>query len=225
MFAHRSSEKELIDLGPDYYTQEEYADCMKKLFWVNKLLGFFHSTVRMIKKIPTAKTLVDIGCGDGLFLLNLSKHHPQLTCQGLDICPEAIRLAQTHLTNSSITFRLQPTQQLTLPENSFDILLLTLVCHHLSDEELIPFLKAAFFAARQVVVINDLHRHFLAYWFYKLLSPLLFRNRLITHDGLVSIKRGFIKSEWQILLKKAGIQRYQIKWCFPFRWRVLLWKE
>ena len=72
------------------------------------------------------------------------------------------------------------------------------------------------------MIIHDLHRHYVAYWFYKLFSPILFRNRLITHDGLISIKRGFTRKEWHSALNKAGLTNYTLKWCFPFRWQLIL---
>lgn len=232
MFTQRSNEKELIDLGPNYYSHEEYQQCMQKMFRVNQLLGIFHSTVRFLKNFPKANSLLDIGCGNGLFLLNLSKYFPAMKFQGSDIGAEAIHLAQQSLKifakenpRISISFKLQEQKQILLPENSVDIILATLVCHHLDDEELIEFLREAYLSARTVIIIHDLHRHFLAYWVYGLISPILFRNRLLTHDGLISIKRGFTRKEWINLLKKAGIQNYRINWGFPFRWKVILWKE
>ncbi len=227
---NRSKEKELIDLGPSFYTPQEYADCLKKLFRVNTLLGFFSSTVKTLKCFPDDSSLVDVGCGGGLFLLNLSKHYPKMKLMGIDVSENAILLAADELMRAGqsageIQFHLQKPGTLELPKDSVDIVLTTLVCHHMDDEDLIPFLQNAWQAARVAVIINDLHRHALAYWLYKKISPRLFRNRLITHDGLISIQRGFTRAEWLCLLKQANISNYQIKWGFPFRWRVILWKS
>ena len=222
----RSTEKELMDMGPSFYTEEEYADCLKKLFKINKLLGFFKQTVHLLSLFPKDASLVDIGCGGGQFILQLSRHYPEMTFLGLDISETAIALAQQRKgLIAQVTFQLQPEATLALPPQSVDIVLTTLVCHHMDDDDLVLFLQTAFQAARKAVIINDLHRHPVAYWFYKILSPCLFRNRLITHDGLVSIQRSFTRAEWRQLLKKAHIRHYQIKWGFPFRWSVVLWKE
>ena len=149
-----------------------------------------------------------------------------MTFLGLDISETAIALAQQRKgLIAQVTFQLQPEATLALPPQSVDIVLTTLVCHHMDDDDLVLFLQTAFQAARKAVIINDLHRHPVAYWFYKILSPCLFRNRLITHDGLVSIQRSFTRAEWRQLLKQAHIRHYQIKWGFPFRWSVVLWKE
>ncbi len=226
----RSKEKELIDLGPSFYTPEEYVDCLKKLFRVSTLLGFFRSTVKTLRCFPDDSYLIDVGCGGGLFLLNLSKHYPKMRLMGIDVSATAIALASDErmragLGTGDIQFYVQKAGTLELPNDSVDIVLTTLVCHHMDDEDLIPFLKNAWQAARVAVIINDLHRHALAYWFYKKISQRLFRNRLITHDGLISIQRGFTRAELQGLLKQANISNYQIKWGFPFRWQVILWKS
>jgi len=231
MLKKRSQEKELIDLGAEYYTHDEYIQCLKKLFFINKFLGFFRSTVNILKKFSPHSTLLDVGCGDGLFILNLSQSFPLMKMQGIDISQTAIDEAQQTLNtwkktkpNLPVCFRWRPSDQLDIAENSFDIILLTLVCHHLQDDDLVVFLRQIHAAAGQAVIINDLHRHRLSYILYKFLSPLLLKNRLIIHDGLVSIRRGFIRSEWKLLLNKAGIKHYQLKWRLPFRWQLILTK-
>ena len=221
MFRERSQQKELLDLGPEYYTHSEYTECLKKLFAVNKLFGFFRSTVQILKHFPPKATVLDVGCGGGLFLLHLNKKFPHMRMVGIDISSAAIREAEKSLQiwqrknpEIKVFFQLQEHAKPNAAKNSFDILLATLVCHHLSDAELIHFLQQVYVTAAKAVIINDLHRHRIAYWFYALLSPLLFRNRLITHDGLISIRRGFTRREWQRLLQSADIQNYQLKWCF-----------
>ncbi|HVV69790.1 MAG TPA: methyltransferase domain-containing protein [Gammaproteobacteria bacterium] len=230
MLTQRSQEKELIDLGPDHYTPEEYQNFLSKLFIINKLLGIFKSTVKTIKRFPAAETLADIGCGGGQFLLHLSEHFPAMHLIGLDISTEAIHAANQTLatwkeTNPAIDvgFYLQPQPELKLPENSLDLLVATLVCHHLSDEELIEFLHTAATTAKQAVILNDLYRHRMAQWLHSLFSPLL-GSRLICYDGSISIRRGFTRSEWELLLKKAKVKHYEISLRLPFWWQVVLWK-
>jgi SAM-dependent methyltransferase len=230
MLKVRSQEKELLDLGPEYFGSAEYTQCLKILFWINQLLGFYRSTVRILQSFAKTSTVLDIGCGGGLFLLHLSKVFPQMKMLGTDISAPAILDAERSLqcwrkknSHTQVTFRFQRQPRLDYAENSFDIILATLICHHLNHEELIDFLQQAYRVAKTAVIINDLHRHRLAHGLYRIISP-LFRNRLITHDGLISIRRGFIRSELESLLNAAGIQHYQLKWCFPFRWQLILWK-
>ena len=228
----RSNKKELLDLGSNYYTKKEYAHCLKMLFRVNYLFGTFYSTKQTLKKFPKNSSLIDIGCGGGLFLLKLSQYFPNMRLRGYDISQEAIQCAQQELQDwqmksqaCNVSFHLQAIPSLEIAEDNIDVVLSTLVCHHLTDSEIIHFLQKSQSLARKAVIINDLHRHPLAYFFYALLSPFLFRNRLITHDGLISIQRGFTRKEWEFYLNQAKISQYQIKWCFPFRWKIILWKK
>ncbi|MBA2653286.1 MAG: methyltransferase domain-containing protein [Tatlockia sp.] len=231
MLNKRSKEKELMDLGQDFYTQEEYEHCLKKLFTINQLMGIFRHTVKLLKRFPKDADLVDVGCGGGLFLLNLTNYFPDMKMLGLDISEKAIHLAEKELERwkqkkggINLSFQLEHQPELSLKQQSVDIILLTLVCHHVDDEDLIVFLKKANDIARKGLIINDLHRHPIAYWYYKFLSP-LFRNRLIRHDGLISIEKGFTRKELERLLKLATIKNYRIKWCFPFRWSILILKS
>ena len=230
MLSQRSHEKELLDLGPDYYNHAEYTDCLKKLFHINRLLGCFRDTVKRIKLFANEKlTVLDIGCGGGLFLLHLNRAFPHMPMIGMDISMTAIKEAQSKLKQwkkkfprIKVNFQLQKNVTLDIPPKSVDIIISTLVCHHLEDDSLSSFLQRLHSCARKQVIIHDLHRHYIAYWFYKLFSPILFRNRLITHDGLISIKRGFTRKEWHSALNKAGLTNYTLKWCFPFRWQLIL---
>lgn len=235
-FSRRSTQKELIDLGPEYYTPEEYDDCLKKLFKINIYMGFFRELIKVIKKSPIKsfkKSVLDIGCGSGLFLLKLAKKFPHMNLTGIDISQAAIQQAQQNLElfqkkynlNSQIIFKEQINPEINGALKSHDIILANLVCHHIEDKALIRFIQTAHNTAAEMVIINDLHRHKIAYLFYSLISPWLFKNRLITLDGQVSIKRGFKRREWENLLYKAGIKNYKINWRFPFWWQVIIYKE
>lgn len=223
---HRSHQKELLDLGPAYYTAQEYQDCLKKLFTINRLLGFFKHSVRLLRRGQQEKSVLDVGCGGGLFILHLSRYFPQMNFLGVDIAEQAIIEANKALANGAFQGNISFSSQYKLANavpNSVDVVLTTLVCHHLENDQLVELLKQMYQTARCRVIINDLHRHPLAYGFYYVFSP-FFRNRLITHDGLISIQRGFTRREWQALLMKANIPKYRIQWCLPFRWSVVLWK-
>src|SRR5579871_6452013 len=94
MIKNRSQAKELIDLGPHYYSLEEYKECMQQLFYINQFFGFFKDTVRLLKSCAVSSTILDIGCGNGMFLLHLHKIYPQMQLIGVEISESAIKLAQ-----------------------------------------------------------------------------------------------------------------------------------
>lgn len=89
----------------------------------------------------------------------------------------------------------------------------------MNDDQLIEFLKKSYLVAKKFI-INDLHRHWLASLGFALVAKPFFDNRLIFHDGLLSIKRAFKRQDWIHYLKAAGIplEQCSITWHWAFRW-------
>lgn len=216
----RSQELEIMDLGPPHYTQEEYEECLRQLAQIGKYLGGDSATLKTFKHLRTPGSILEMGCGGGQFTQILAKIFPNTQVTGYDISADAIAFAKRcYLPNLEFT--------LELPKDAkYDIVTSTLVCHHLNDQELIAFLKDAYRRANKAVIINDLQRSKLAYYGFALISSLFFRNRLIRHDGLLSIKRAFKKQELIDLLKAADIplEYCHITWHWAFRWIVTMHK-
>lgn len=218
----RSYEKEIMDVGP--YTREEYDDCLKKLALINTLLGGFRAVKMALKQInPTS--ILEVGCGGGYLAQHMHRWFKEASVLGIDIEEKAVAHALKQSFSKNVTFQRQEDTSLKFPANSFDTVTTMLVCHHMTDEELIHFLQESYRIASRAVVINDLQRHFLAYASFTLIGK-LFGNRLIWNDGRISIKRAFRKNDWTALLEKAGFKKeqYTLKWDFAFRWTLTLRK-
>jgi SAM-dependent methyltransferase len=225
----RSVEKEWMDLG--YYTPEEYEDCLYKLDKIGRFLGGDKATFWAIDQLrEPPQSIVDVGCGAGLFSMRLAKRYSTSQVLGIDIAPEAIEFAQKHLDRygaPNLRFELLNSPKLAFPANSADAFISTLMCHHLRDEDLIQFIKDAYKAARKAVILNDLHRNLFAKVGYACVTPLLLPSRMVIHDGFASIRRGFTYQEWERLLNAAEIprSRYSITWHWAFRWIILINKD
>lgn len=222
----RSYEPEILDLGPSHYSQEEYDDCMVQLARIGKLLGGDKASLQMFYNLPKVGTILDVGCGGGTFAIELARKFPHVEITGIDISPQAIKFANKQLKGKNLNnvhFEV-PSNLESFASHSFDVVTSTLVCHHLNDEQLIDFLRQSYRVAKQAVVINDLHRHWLAYSSFRIIAQIFFPNRLIYHDGLLSIKRAFKKHEWIKYLNAAGIplEQCSISWHWAFRWVVCI---
>lgn len=205
MWSLRSTEQELIDLG--HYSQEEYEDCLVKLGEIGKWLGGDRIIFQALKRMhPQPSSLLDVGCGGGSLTRKLAIRYPKAKVVGIDLNPHAVNFAKKgeQLINLSFESRLQG--KLEEPEKSYDLVFSSLVCHHLDDEALVDFIKRSCRVARRKVIISDLHRHPLAYFLFKAISPIFFRNRLIQNDGPLSIRRSFHYSDWVGYLKKSGTE-------------------
>jgi SAM-dependent methyltransferase len=107
----------------------------------------------------------------------------------------------------------------------YDILTASLFCHHFTDAELVALLRRWHHQAGLAVVINDLHRHPLAYYSIKYLTKLLGGSRLVQHDAPLSVARAFSRQDWEKLLAQAGITQYELRWRWAFRWQVIIYAE
>jgi SAM-dependent methyltransferase len=107
----------------------------------------------------------------------------------------------------------------------YDVLTASLFCHHFTDAELVDLLRRWHQQAGLAVVINDLHRHPLAYYSIKWLTRLLGGSRLVQHDAPLSVARAFSRADWRRLLAAAGITKYALRWCWAFRWQVVIFAE
>ncbi|MCB1113016.1 MAG: methyltransferase domain-containing protein [Chlamydiia bacterium] len=226
----RSNEQEILDLGSAHYSAEEYNNCLKLLERINFFLGGFRASWKALKALnKSPASILEVGCGGGYLCQHLHRWFPYATVQGIDISSEAIDHAQKHLPvdfKKNVFFRIQDDKTIEYPDNSFDVVTTMLVCHHMTDDELVTFLQQSYRVCSQAVVINDLHRHILAYISFSLVAPFAFPNRLIWHDGRLSVRRSFHKRDWLSLLEKAGFQKHQytLKWNPAFRWTLTIKK-
>ena len=215
-FKSRAQDNEIMDLGPSHYSISEYRQCLRQLDRIGRFLGGDQASFQAFKRL-NPESILDVGCGGGTFTNRLGDRFPNAKVLGVDISQDAIQSAKK---SKNVDF--QCVSDLSFPTNSFDVVTSTLVCHHLDEEKLIYFLKESYRIAKKSVILNDLHRHLVAYGLFFIVSRLFFRNRLVMHDGLISIKKSFVKEDWITYVKKANIpfDCCSIKWHFPFRWIV-----
>jgi 2-polyprenyl-3-methyl-5-hydroxy-6-metoxy-1,4-benzoquinol methylase len=220
----RSQELELLDLGPDYYTKDEYEECLIQLDRIGKILGGHRVGLKLFNQLKiTPRTILDVGCGGGQFCQILAKRYHNSSILGIDLNPHAIAFANKNKPqeHTGVNYLLQKEKTLPFGENSFDVVTATLVCHHMGEQELSVFVKQCYRVAKHAVILNDLHRHLIPHAVFSLIAPRLFPNRLIFHDGLASIRRGFKKGDWKKVIPFPSSQ-VKMGWYFPFRWGVII---
>lgn len=108
-------------------------------------------------------------------------------------------------------------------ETSFDVVTMTLFCHHFTDEQLVRLFATLRRQTRLGLVINDLHRHPVAYYAIWAIATLLRTSHLYRHDARLSVARAFRRRELETLLRRAGFTRFRIRWRWAFRWEVVAW--
>jgi ubiquinone/menaquinone biosynthesis C-methylase UbiE len=228
-FATRSFQKEIMDDlevdGP------VLVQTLKELKTINKLLGGNQVTTSALKKITAVFpnrmfTIADIGCGGGDMLRVMADwaKAQKVNCQfiGIDANPNTIAAARDNLADlENVSFQVQNVFEKSFLDQQVDIITCTLFTHHFTEKELIGLFTTFTKKAKVALVINDLHRHPLAFYSIKLLTTLFSKSPMVKNDGPLSVLRSFRKKEIEDLMKAADLYNFEISWHWAFRWKVI----
>ena len=224
-FKRRSYELEYIDTGD--YTAAEYEDCIGELQLVNRWMGDAHtlksSLLREIAHEGLREfSLLDVGAGSGE-LLRVATTWARETGRSVHAVGVELneRSASAILEESrefpEITSVRGDAMRLPFDEDQFDYVICSLFTHHFGEDQIVQILREMSRVARRRIFVIDLHRHPIAYFFYTTLGKLVLKNRLIRHDGALSILRSFKADELLALAKRAGLRRADVTRHFPYR--------
>ena len=230
--SHRSSEMEIMD----DFTMEGvlFRDTLDKLEIINRFLGGNSVTINGLKKLlknqPKNKTItiVDLGCGNGDILRDISKfgrkNNYSFKLIGIDANLAATEYAkELSKEYSELSFKTMDILSEDFKKQSYDVVLCTLFLHHFKNEELISFLKTTTDKATIGVVVNDLHRHKLAYYLFKLIGFFI-KNKMVRQDGLTSVLRAFKRKDLENIAKEIKVH-FSIQWKWAFRYLWILKKD
>ena len=223
----RTDKEELMDdfsIGGDLLR-----DTLDKLENINRWLGGNLMTVKALKKVlknhPKEQelTIADIGCGHGDILRDVAKfgrkNGYKMKLIGMDANPTAIAYANKLSTEfPELSFKTEDIFSEAFKNRKFDVVLATLFLHHFKEAKLVSFLGNTLKQTKIGIVVNDLHRHKLAYYLFMLLSVFI-KNNMIIEDGLTSVLRGFKRNELAHISNKLKVKpQISWKWAFRFQW-------
>ncbi len=228
--SYRSTQKELIDdlsLDNDALRQN-----LEELALINTYLGGNQVTIGGLKQLLKGRTmahlhLADIGCGGGdmlkLMASWLAKQKQKATLWGIDANDFMIKFAQKRTANvPNIAYIQENIFSESFQQRQFDVVTMTLFCHHFTDAELLALFKQLKTQARIGFIINDIHRHWFAYHSIAWITRLFLQSYLVKNDAKLSVWRAFKKQELVNLLQEAGYTRFSIRWKWAFRWEVVV---
>lgn len=229
-FSRRSTQSELMDTEDVGFAL--FHECLQQLETVNILSLAYRPTLHWLGQMLRAEapgatvSVLDVGSGGGDMLRRIEKWmrrrklNADLT--GVDLNPLSKQSAE-HVTPADMQIRYETSNIFSFdPSRQFDFIISCNFTHHLSEPELIRFIQWMDGHATRGWFINDLHRHWLPYYFIRTVFNALPFNRMMRSDGPISITRAFRAAEWRRILDDAGIQaaRRSIQWFFPFRYVV-----
>jgi SAM-dependent methyltransferase len=231
-FKIRSQQIEVMD---DLNCSGQVVDqTLEELEFINKWLGGNAVTLDAFQRYINNKEITqhvleiaDLGCGSGdmlrIITQLLRKNTILLKGFGIDANPNIIQYARNKSHGFS-ELQFEPLDILSqdFQKRQYDIIIATLFFHHFSSSQLVTLFKSLKIQARQQIIINDLHRHWLAYYSIKFLTVLFSRSSMVKSDAPLSVLRGFSKQELASILMEAGIRNYKLKWRWAFRWQLII---
>lgn len=222
----RSYKKELLDREDIPFA--DIKKNMQELAFINTWLGGHRISILGLRQLLQNRTSIhicEIGCGGGDNLLTLYKWCRQNNIRarftGIDINRECITVAENQQALKDHCNWIVSDYYKVVFDSKPDIIFSSLFCHHFTDNELINQLQWMKENSKIGFFINDLHRHWLAYYSIRFLTRLFSSSYLVKNDAPVSVTRGFIKKEWITIFTKAGIRNYLIQWRRMFRYLVI----
>ena len=225
----RSYQDEIMDDLND--GSESLYQALYELDVINKWLGGNEITENALFKILLAEPdkkwrIADVGCGSGNILCRIAekarKHDVHVELIGFDANPNVIEYARKHCkAYPEIELISENIQAPSFKNRKFDVILTTLFLHHFNEATLTEMLKE-FQRQSKYIIINDLHRHWFAYYSIKWITLFFSKSTMVKNDACLSVWRAFKKSDLNTILKDAGIQSYSLKWRWAFRWEVVI---
>lgn len=203
---------------------------LRELDIINRKLGGNGISLRSFKKILSKNkisSVADLGCGGADILMAMAKiakkQQQEIMFSGIDANPHIVAWTKGHVNafpNIEITCEniFDPPFQ----SKKFDIIHCCLFTHHFTEDQLVSLFKSFKKQARVAIIINDLHRHWLAYYSIRLITRFFSKSYMVRNDAAVSVARGFLKKELVRIMEKAGISTFSLQWKWAFRWQLVI---
>jgi ubiquinone/menaquinone biosynthesis C-methylase UbiE len=230
----QTNREELLDRN--FGTLAEVRRSLHDIRRINRYLGgarvVCHPALSMLKQRGLrAATILDIGTGCADLPLRLQHDARRAGIDvrviGLDINARHLRIAREDLRAARVLAATKNIQllradafRLPLKDNSVDVVISSLFLHHFRAPQIAELLREFDRVSRVGFVMNDLVRHNIPLYFFRLTRPLFARSYLTRHDGEASLRRGYTVAEMEKIVAKSGISHARVAAHFPFRLSV-----
>ena len=205
-FSSRADLSEIMDdlSRPD----SEFDEAYRELGIINRRLGGIRAIERFL---PHKSNLLMLDVAAGACDVSealLRRITAQIVV--LDVNPKGLKSARKSwpVTGNAL--------ELPFRDNTFDVVMASLFFHHLSEANCVRVLEKMWRISRELVLVNDLHRHPIAYWSIQALAAAFSKSTMVRHDGPVSVLRSFRPRELLQVADRAGVPA-RVYRSFPFR--------
>ncbi len=225
-FRQRSTATEYMDHAE--IDGEAVVKALNEIAYVNRFLGGISVTRSALQNLlPSGNgrslSLLDLGTGAAdipIALVHWARRQGiAIEITAVDFNPTICDVARTRTAAyAEITVREADVFALPFAPNTFDAVHCAMFLHHFPQPAAAEILRTMYTHCRRGIIVNDLHRHPLAFYSIAGLSRLLSFSPMFQHDAPISVLRGFQRRDLHALGEMSGLSNVRIAWRWPFRY-------
>jgi ubiquinone/menaquinone biosynthesis C-methylase UbiE len=188
---------EILDTLPYEQARRSLADLIR----LNETWGG-HSTLRKLLRTTVSSpdfSLLDVGAASGDMGDRIRQWYPGARVTSLDQLPHHLAAARPPRVAGDAF-------ALPFCDKSFDYVFCSLFLHHFTDPEVVKLLQEFGRVARKTVLVIDLDRNPIAYYFVPWTRRLLHWDPVTVHDAPISVEAAFHPDELEALARRAGLR-------------------
>ena len=222
--ARRIDQDELLDR--DEGTEEQVALSLRDLDRINRYLGgkaFLRRHVfPLLDRADPSRPLriLDLACGSAVCARwiadRVRRWGRKVEIVALDRSARHLDVARAEIARGradgypEITLLRADAGRLPFQAGTFDLVVSTLFLHHLSPPDLAVMIRVWACVCRGRLLLNDLVRDWVPYYFFLAARPIFARSPLTRYDGQVSLLRAYALPEMRAIAERAGVGSIRI---------------
>lgn len=179
---------------------------------------------RIASELDRPVRVLDLACGGGDVLVDVGRRAERagvgVELHGCDLSPVAVDQARRSGADLEAfeIFRLDALTD-ALPVD-YDLITCSLFLHHLERGQCVELLRRMSAATRHVILVQDLRRTRLGYFFAWVGLHALTRSDVARVDGLISVRGAFTSAEVVGLCREAGLEGADVRLGWPQRFTI-----
>jgi SAM-dependent methyltransferase len=235
-FSRRADVAVLTEWMDEPCSRDVMRACLEDLGRVNRWFLGYRPVLDWLGALDFRKAgrpvrILDVGCGYGDTLRRIEvwarERHVNVALTGIDLNPDAIAIAEEATPRGSSIRWIAGDVFARGADEVADVVMSSLFTHHLSDADVVRFLRWMEANAAMGWLVNDLSRAPIPYHLFGWFARVMRLHPFVQHDGPVSFARAFQRDDWRKLCAAAGLaeSEYRIQPYQPARLCVSRIKE
>jgi hypothetical protein len=191
----------------DHAAPDEARRNLRELVSINRYLGGHRILLDRLAEVARPDdefTFLDVGAASGDMAAAAQRLFPRLRAVNLD-------RHELHLERSPGERVVADAFHLPFAARSVDVVHCSLFLHHFPDDEVERLLEGFWAITRRALIVQDLERHPLAYYFIPATRWLFRWSDIVVHDAPVSVQAAFKAEELRRLARAAGITEARVR--------------